>query len=297
MPITHTRAFRVRHYECDAFGHVNNVHYLRYMQETAFDAAAAVGYGAGWYQSAGQIWLIRETHIDYLRPLRYGDTVQVKTWVEDFRRARSRRAYEMTRDPGGEVVARAATDWVYVDSASLRPASVPPEMVTAFGLSPGAPAPARTRFPAAPPPPPGVFKMRRQVQFRDLDELQHVNNAVYLDYAEDCGMQIINAYGWSLAALQAEDLGVVVKRHQIEYRQSAVMDDEVEVATWLSGVRRISATRHYTISRMKDNALLARVNSEVVWINLQTGAPVRVPAHFINAFAANMADDPSPQAG
>ena len=37
MPLTHVRSFRVRHYECDAFGHLNNTNYVRYMQETAFD--------------------------------------------------------------------------------------------------------------------------------------------------------------------------------------------------------------------------------------------------------------------
>jgi acyl-CoA thioesterase FadM len=40
------RTFRVRYYECDAYGHVNNTHYLRYLQETALDAATMMGYDA-----------------------------------------------------------------------------------------------------------------------------------------------------------------------------------------------------------------------------------------------------------
>lgn len=44
MPLIHTRQFRIRHYECDAYGHLNNVNYLRYMQETAFDASAVRHY-------------------------------------------------------------------------------------------------------------------------------------------------------------------------------------------------------------------------------------------------------------
>ncbi len=288
MPATHTRAFRVRHSECDSYGHVNNVHYLRYMQETAFDAAAAVGYGLEWYTANGHVWLIRETEIDYLRPLRYGDVVQVRTWVQDFRRTRSRRLYEMTREADGELVARAATDWVYVDADSLRPASVPPEMVAAFGLADEPQAEPRRKFPTPPPPPPGVFKMRRQVQFREIDGLQHVNNAVYLDYVEDCGMQVINAFGWTLAQMQARGFGIVVKRHQIEYRQSAVMDDELEISTWVSGLRRASGVRHYIIQRVSDGALLVQVHSECVWIDLKTGLPMRVPPDFISAFEANI---------
>ena len=47
----HTATFRVRHYECDAYGHLNNANYARYMQEAAFDASAAVGYGKDRYGS------------------------------------------------------------------------------------------------------------------------------------------------------------------------------------------------------------------------------------------------------
>ena len=132
MPITHERTFRIRHYECDAYGHVNNTNYLRYMQEAAFDASAALGYDLARYEALGHHWLVRETEIEYLAPLRYGDSVRVKTWVEDFHRVRSRRAYELNRLSDGERVARGTTDWVYLDSQTGRPARIPPEMVAAY---------------------------------------------------------------------------------------------------------------------------------------------------------------------
>ena len=50
MQHIHERTFRVRYYECDAYGHVNHANYLRYMQETAFDASAAVGYEIARYE-------------------------------------------------------------------------------------------------------------------------------------------------------------------------------------------------------------------------------------------------------
>jgi acyl-CoA thioester hydrolase len=77
MPLTHTRDFRIRHYECDAFGHLNNANYLHYMQEAAFDASAAAGYDGLKYNKLGHYWLIRETDIEYLKPARYGDTLSI----------------------------------------------------------------------------------------------------------------------------------------------------------------------------------------------------------------------------
>lgn len=289
MPIVHTRTFRVRHYECDAYGHVNNVNYLRYMQETAFDAAAAVGYDMRYFESNPNVWLVRETEIEYARPLRYGDSVIVKTWVEDFRRTRSRRVYEMTHAQSAERVAHATTDWVYVHAATGRPATVPPEMVAAFGLTHRPDSAPRSKFPPAPPPPPGVFKIRRQVQWRELDTLGHVNNAVYMDYVTDCGMQVINAHGWTLGQMRERGFGILVKRHQIEYKQPALPDEELEISTWVSGVRNASGTRHYVIRRLRDQALLTQVHSLCVWIDLATGAPIRIPSDFMAAFQPNIA--------
>jgi len=290
MPLTQMRTFRVRHYECDAYGHVNQANYLRYMQEAAFDASAAAGYDMDRYKAMGQHWLVRETDIEYLRPLRYGDSVQVKTWVADLRRIRSLRAYELRLAGSSELVARAHTDWVFLDSATLRPAPIPPEMMAAFfpeGLPD--PAPPRPRFPSAPTPPPGVFQVRRRVEWRDIDPAQHVNNATYLAYLEDCGVQVAAAHGWPMARMQAEGFASVVRRHRIEYQQPAVLDDELELATWLSDVKRATAVRHYTVTRVSDGALLARARTLWVWVDLETGRPIRVPGAFLADFAPNIA--------
>jgi acyl-CoA thioester hydrolase len=290
MPMIHVRTFRVRHYECDAYGHVNQANYLRYMQEAAFDASAAAGYDLTRYEAMGHHWLVRETDIEYLRPLRYGDSVQIKTWVVDFRRIRSRRAYEFRRAGSDKLVAQARTDWVFLDSATWRPAPIPPEMMAAFfpeGLpDPAAPHP---RFPSAPPPPPGVFRLRRRVEWRDIDPEQHVNNAVYLSYLEDCGVQVAAAHGWPMARMQAEGFAIVARRHQIEYQQPAVLDDELELATWISDVKRATAVRHYRVTRVRDGALLARARTLWVWVDLKTGRPIRIPGAFLANFAPNIA--------
>ncbi len=115
QPLTLERKFRVRHYECDAYGHVNHANYLRYMQEAAFDASAAAGHDIGCYEALGAWWWIRETAITYYRPLSYDDVVTVQTWVADFKRARSRRAYRFTHIETGDLVAEACSDWVYLD--------------------------------------------------------------------------------------------------------------------------------------------------------------------------------------
>jgi acyl-CoA thioester hydrolase len=291
MPLEHVRTFCVCHNECNALGHVTDVNYLRYMEEAAFSASAAAGYDLARYEAMGRLWLIRETDIEYLRPLRYGDSVEIKTWVADFRRVRSRRAYEFRLAGSGECVARASTDWVFVESATGRPASIPPEMIVAFfpeGLSET--APPRVRMPAASPPPPGVFRQRRRVNWQDIDPANHVNNSVYLAYVEDSGAQALTAHGWPLARLWAEGFSIVARRHQIGYLQPALLDDELEVAAWALDVKRASATRHTGITRVSDGTLLARVDSTYVWVDRVTQKPTRIPPAFLADFAPHGVD-------
>jgi len=296
MPLIHERAFRVRHYECDAYGHVNHANYLRYMQEAALDASAAAGYDIDWYERHQRQWLIRETAITYLKPLTYGDSVIVKTWVQDFHRVRSRRAYELRHAEGGAVVARAFTDWVYMDTAALRPVSVPDEMIGAF-FPEGLPA-ARSRrepFAAPPDPPPGVFTMIRRVEWHDLDTAQHVNNANYMGYLEECSVRVAAAFGWPMARMKAEGFGVVAREYHIEHKQPAVLDDELTIATWVSDVRRSTAVRHYTITRAADGTLIVRANMQWVWVDLATGRPVRIPDAFAADFAPNIVSEAGPR--
>ncbi len=290
MPLIHERKFRVRHYECDAYGHVNHANYLRYMQEAAMDASAEAGYDTDWYIKTNRQWLIRETNITYLRPLTYGDEVIVKTWVADFRRVRSRRAYELRRESDDEIVAQAHTDWVYLDLDGLRPVTVPEEMIQAF-YPEGVPETAARReaFPQAPAPPPGIFNIQRRVEWMHIDPAQHVNNAMYMAYIEDCGVQVAAAHGWPMTRMINEGFGIVARHYRIQYKTPAVLDDELDIATWISNVKRATAVRHYTITRRGDNELLAQARVLWVWVNLESGRPIRIPANFIADFEPNIA--------
>ncbi len=289
MPAIHKMTLRVRHYECDAYGHVNQANYLRYMQQAAIDASAVVGYDEARYTAMGTLWLIRETTIEYLRPLVYGDSIEISTWVGDIRRVRSRRFYEFHLSGSGELVAKANTDWVYLDRATARPVSVPDDMMMAFAPDQPDAAP-RERFPAAPPPPPGIYSMNRITEWRDIDSAGHVNNATYFNYMEECGIRAARDVGWEMDRMRNEGMAIVARRHRIEYRQQASLGEELTISTYLSDVRRMSAIRHYIIARATDGAVLAQAQTLWVFLNLNTGGLLRVNPDFITDFAATIAE-------
>jgi acyl-CoA thioester hydrolase len=288
MPLIHERTFRVRHYECDAYGHVNHGNYLRYMQEAAMDAAAAAGYDNARYRVIGTQWWIRETDISYYRPLTFGDSCIIKTWVDDFHRVRSLRRYEIRHAETGEIAAEAQTDWVYLDSASQRPINIPPEMIAAF-VPEGMPETRRTPRPFVQPAPPSTpFTMRRHVEWRDIDPAQHVNNATYLAYFEDSAMQDAISRGWTVARMAEAGFALVIRRYRIEYKLPAVLGDELIISTWISDVKRSTAVRHFSAVRAADGALLTRALSQWVWVDSTTARPIRIPPGFMDDFASNV---------
>jgi acyl-CoA thioester hydrolase len=282
MPREFIRTFRVREYECDLYGHVNNANYLRYMQQAAIEASADVGFDSRRYRELGTLWLIRETEIEYRKPVFPGQMVQVRTWVADFRRIVSRRMYAMTVD--GEPVASAYTDWVYVDRGTQRPVRIPADMALAF-MPEGGSGEVIERVPLVVPPlPPQPVHIQHHVEWGDLDGAGHVNNAVYLNFLEESGIRAGEAIGWGMDELAVHNLAVVARSHRIQYLLPALHGDDLEITTWLSDVRRVSALRNYRIIRLVDGALLLQANTRVAILDRRTMAPTAMPESMRQAF-------------
>ena len=119
----------------DANGHVNNVEYVRWMQEAAVAHADAAGCTDAT-RLAGASWVVRSHRVEYLRPARSGDRVRVLTWVADYRRVASLRRYRFVRAGDGTVLARGETDWIFVDATTGRPKSIPEPIRAMFALPP-----------------------------------------------------------------------------------------------------------------------------------------------------------------
>ena len=113
-----TSLFRVRQYECDAYGHLNNVNYVRYLQEAIVEANASAGYTLARPSPAIWRWQTRRLDIEYLRPVRYGDTVELQISAPGGAAGLVRRVGEFRLAGSGDRVAQAVVEAVPVDAAS-----------------------------------------------------------------------------------------------------------------------------------------------------------------------------------
>lgn len=285
MSLSYERTFRVRYYECDAYGHVNNTHYLRYVQETALDAAMMMGYDESQAAVMNRHWQLREVDIAYVRPLKYGDTVLVKTHIEAYDASRVRHRYTFQIANTSDEVARARTEVELRDNVTHHPAPIPAHWSTVFAAdSAWQPEP----FPPESAPPQRIFTLQRRVRWQDVDASHQLHPATLLDYIAECGNEVLIAHGWPIARMMQAGFGIIMRRMRVEFMQPIRLDDELTISTWASEFKRISAVRYYLFTHASDNTLVARAHVLGVWLNTTTMQPIRLPPHFLADFATNV---------
>ena len=279
--------FRIRLHECDAWGHLNHVQYFSLMQQTALAACSAAGWSRLRFQEEGMLWVVRRSEIAYKKEIPFDAVIRIETSITAGERSRCLREYRFL-SPEGVVHAEASSEWVLLDRETKRPRPIPAEMLAL--LSGGLPLAAmpRTRHEEGDPPS-GAWSVSHRVGWRDLDMDWRVNNAVYAAWTEDCGLGILDAYGWPFPRLLENSFAIVARRYGIEYIQPAVPGDEVETATWVSAVRGVSAERSYRVIRKGDGTVLARARALWAWVSLKTGRPVPIPSEFYADFLKNFA--------
>jgi len=136
-------------------------------------------------------------------------------------------------------------------------------------------------------PAPHVIELA--VRPQDIDEYQHVNNAVYLTWLDRAAWSHSATLGVPLAQCLALRRGMAAQRIEIEYLRAALGGDRVLIATWIvSADGRLRAERRFQIRRASDGATLARARIDYVCINLDTGRAVRMPESFASAYAVTV---------
>jgi acyl-CoA thioester hydrolase len=113
--------------DIDELGHVNNVVYLRWVQEVATAHWRAAASAA---EQEKLLWVVLRHEIDYKRPAFLGEAIVARTWVGDATRITFERHTEIVRD--GTLLAKARTLWCPIDAHSLKPVHVGQEVRERF---------------------------------------------------------------------------------------------------------------------------------------------------------------------
>jgi acyl-CoA thioester hydrolase len=121
----YSHRLEVRFRDCDAMGHTNNAVYLTYLEQARFSHWRSL-WGFGNPQTPPNLpgVILARAEVDYKRPTRYGDVLDVRLTVAEIGRTSFRYEYEIV-DELGQTVLTAKTVQVMYDYATERPVPIP----------------------------------------------------------------------------------------------------------------------------------------------------------------------------
>jgi acyl-CoA thioester hydrolase len=126
-----------------------------------------------------------------------------------------------------------------------------------------------------------VFEMTLIAGPEHIDELGHVNNAVWVQWIQ----QVAVAHWESVAdAAHKDDYFWVVVRHEIDYLRPAHEGDRIVARTWVGEAPKGARFDRLMQFTGADGTVCVRAKTQWAIIDKASGRPIRVPAEVVAPF-------------
>lgn len=110
----------VRYAETDQMGVVYHANYLIWMEVGRTKLIQDLGFSYAGMEEQGIISPVIDLEISYKKPMRYGETATVHTWIEEYNGIKSVYGYEIY-SPSGDLAVKAKSSHVCVNKDTFRP--------------------------------------------------------------------------------------------------------------------------------------------------------------------------------
>lgn len=173
---------RIRFSEADQNGYLTLNHLVDYFQDCCIFHSEDVGLGMSTAEDKNKVWMLIGWQIEINRLPKYTEKVTISTWPYSFVRFKGGRNFTMT-DEAGNVLARADSQWVYINLETGLPERVFDRMGEIFGV--GEPLEIGIDKKKVRIPEDCEVKEPLLVRKEHLDTNRHVNNGQYIMMAAD----------------------------------------------------------------------------------------------------------------
>ena len=125
-----------------------------------------------------------------------------------------------------------------------------------------------------------------EIRFVDIDAAGIVNNATYFNYFEQRRIQFFE--GLVGSKWNWQEAGMVVARHEIDYRLPILFNDDVRIVTWVERVGEKSMTAAYEVMKCVEGKWLklASASSVLVSYNHNSGKTLAWPSKMLEPIQA-----------
>jgi acyl-CoA thioester hydrolase len=126
-----------------------------------------------------------------------------------------------------------------------------------------------------------IFELTLTAAPEHIDELGHVNNAVWVQWIQ----QVAVAHWDALAKAEDKDAYFwVVVRHEIDYLRPAHAGDEIAARTWVGDAPRGARFDRFVEFSGQDGRIFVRAKTQWAIIDKAAGRPIRVPPAVVEPF-------------
>jgi acyl-CoA thioester hydrolase len=112
-------------WHCDHVGHMNVMWYVGKFDEATWHFFNALGLTPSYLRTDSRGMAAVDQHISYIRELRAGDVVTVRTTLLEFKEKSLRFVHEMVLDETHEVAARTTLKGVHMDTIARKSCAFP----------------------------------------------------------------------------------------------------------------------------------------------------------------------------
>jgi acyl-CoA thioester hydrolase len=133
---------------------------------------------------------------------------------------------------------------------------------------------------------PHLFTKKFIIPGDAIDELGHVSNLKYIAWMQDIAIQHSAAQGWPVERYLQNGAAWVVRSHFVTYIKPAFEGEMITLQTWVAEMKQRSSLRKYLVMRTNDENVLVEAETNWVYVDRQTGRPLRIPEDLRAAFEA-----------
>ena len=129
-----------------------------------------------------------------------------------------------------------------------------------------------------------TFEMELVAKAEHIDELGHVNNAVWVQWIQEVAL----AHWYSVAAPEHQDDYIwVVVRHEIDYLRAVVEGERITARTWAGEKPQGARFDRHMEFVGEDGKVRVRAVTQWAIIDKASGRPIRVPPEVIAPFTGD----------
>lgn len=131
--LIHSTTIAIRWGDMDAYGHVNNTVYFRYMESARIELLEQLGYGLPGHGSADGTPVVANVFCNFLRQLDYPGDVLVRTYVGAIGRSSFDTYHELLRVGDETIHANGGATVVWADLGAQRSVPLPEALKERLG--------------------------------------------------------------------------------------------------------------------------------------------------------------------